>query len=247
MRYGSGPRRGGNIGNGRKWFTVWFCVLGLTGGHRAYGTASTQIWNPSVDIQKRGTIHFGIDNYFSIFDNRTRAFQLAPDLGVTVGVLDRLEVGIDMVQPSPDPLYFNFKLGIPESGPWPAFAAGGFNFGGRRGATDYNMLYGVAGKNLPWMGRLTFGVYRGMNERLFPDSHQKEADSGIIASWDRTLTGKIWACVDYASGNSWYGSLSFGGSYEFSPDVSVIFGYVVFNDDRVVRNNVFTTQLDITV
>jgi hypothetical protein len=247
LRYRSGLQRGGNIRNRVKTFAVWFGVLGLTCCYRVFGTASTQIWNPSIDIQKQGTVHFGIDNYFSIFDNSARAFQLYPDLGVTVGALNWLEVGIDMVQPSPDPLYLNFKFGIPESGPWPAVAAGGFNFGTRSGVTDYNMLYCVAGKSLPVIGRLTFGYYRGMNERLFADSHQGEADAGIIASWDRTLTGKIWACVDYASGNSWYGSLSFGGSYAFSADISLIFGYVVFNDDRVVRNNAFTTQLDITL
>ena len=214
---------------------------------RAFGTASTQIWNPSADVLKSGMVHFGIDNYFSIHRNASNAFQLAPDLGLTVGVWKYLEAGIDMVQPSSDPFYFNFKFGVPESGPWPAVAVGGFNFGTRSGVTDYNMLYCVAGKNVSAIGRFSFGYYRGMNARLFPDPNGNPANSGIIASWDRALTEKIWVCADYSSGESWYGSLSIGGSYAFSPNVGVIFGYVVFNNEKVVRNNAFTTQLDITL
>jgi len=191
---------------------------------RAFGTASTQIWNPSADVLKSGTVHFGIDNYFSIHGNASNDFQLAPD-----------------------PFYFNFKFGVPESGPWPAVAVGGFNFGTRSGVTDYNMLYGATARTLPVIGRLTFGFYRGMNARLFPDLNGDPTNSGIIASWDRALTEKIWACVDYASGESWYGTLSAGGSYAFSPDVSVIFGYVIFNSRGVVPNNAFTTQLDINL
>jgi hypothetical protein len=77
----------------------------MLASQRAFGTASTQIWNPSADVQKSGTVHFGIDNYFSIHRNASNAFQLAPDLGLTVGAWKYLEAGIDMVQPSPDPFY----------------------------------------------------------------------------------------------------------------------------------------------
>ena len=219
----------------------------MLASQRAFGTASTQIWNPSTDVQKSGTVHFGIDNYFSIHGNASNAFQLAPDLGLTVGVWKYLEAGIDMVQPSSDPFYFNLKFGVPESGMRPALAVGGFNIGTRSGVTDYNMFYCMAGKNMPAIGRLSFGYYRGMNARLFPDRNGNPANSGIIASWDRALAEKIWAGVDYASGRSWYGSLSVGGSYSFGPDVSVIFGYVIFNSRRVVPNNAFTTQLDINL
>jgi hypothetical protein len=247
MRYGTGNRRARNIRSGLKAVAVWTGILGLICCDRASATLSSQIWNPSVDIQKRGTFHFGIDNYFSVLGNGARPFQMSPDLGVTAGVLDWLEFGVDMVQPSPDPFYFSFKFGIPESGMRPSIAAGGFNFGTRKGETDYDMLFAAAGKNLPVIGRLTLGYYRGMNSRLFHDARLERANTGIIASLDRALTAKTWACVDYASGNSWYGSLSFGVSVAFSPDVGVVFGYVVFNDGRVVRNDAFTTQLDITL
>lgn len=214
---------------------------------RAGATASTQIWNPSTDIQKTGTIHFGIDNYFSIADNSKNPYQIFPDIGVTVGVLKYLEVGFDLIEPTADPLYFNLKLGLPETGSLPALALGAFNFGMKKDVTDYNMVYGLAAKTLPTVGRISLGYYTGLNEDLFPDENGEKQAGGVIATWDKTLTDKIWASVDYASGQSWYGSLSFGCSYAFSPNVSVLFGYVLFNNDKVVPNNTFTTQLDINL
>jgi hypothetical protein len=211
------------------------------------GTPSTQIWNPSTDIQKSGTLHFGIDNYFSIVQNAHKPFQLYPDLGLTYGVFNYLEVGVDMIQPSADPYYFNFKFAYPESDKLPSFALGGFNFGTKSGVTDYNMLYGLAAKTFPSVGRLSIGYYYGMTGNLFMDEIGHEAKDGLMATWDKALTDKIWACIDYASGKSWYGSLSLGFSYAFSENVSVIFGYVLFNNHNVVPNNTFTTQLDINL
>jgi hypothetical protein len=228
-------------------FVMMSLLMGLFVAERLSATASTQIWNPSTDVQKSGTAHFGIDNYFSILKNAEKPYQTYPDLGITVGVLKYLEVGIDIIEPSPDPLYFNFKLAIPESGNLPALAIGGFNIGTKKDVTDYNMVYGVAAKTLPTFGRLSLGYYLGLNEDLFLDDKGESAKNGFIATWDKALTDKIWACIDYASGNSWYGSLSLGASYAFSSNVSVIFGYVIFNNDKVVSNNTFTTQLDINL
>jgi long-subunit fatty acid transport protein len=86
-----------------------------------------------------------------------------------------------------------------------------------------------------------------MNKNLFLDETGKTARTGFIATWDKSLTDKIWACIDYASGRNWYGSLSLGASYAFSPNLSLIVGYVVFNNDKIVPNNTLTTQLDINL
>jgi hypothetical protein len=241
--------RTGKFINGTAAWMIVGTVL-LTGAVRpenASATASTQIWNPSTDIQKTGTVHFGIDNYFSIADNRNNPYMIFPDVGVTVGVLKYLEVGFDLIEPAADPLYLNIKLGLPESGARPAVAVGAFNFGTKKDVTNYNMVYGLAAKTLPTVGRISLGYYTGLNEDLFVDETGKAAASGFIATWDKTLTDKIWTSVDYASGKSWYGSLSLGASYAFSTNVSVIFGYVLFNNDKVVPNNTFTTQLDINI
>jgi hypothetical protein len=246
MRFQSALRNEGGSWRQGPIFFLFFLFL-ITGENQAHATASTQIWNPSTDIQKTGTIHFGIDNYFSVVKNSTKPYQIFPDLGVTVGVWKYLEVGIDMIQPSLDPFYLNFKLGLPESGSFPALVIGGCNIGTKKDVTDYDMLYGVAAKTLPAIGRFTFGYYQGMNKNLFLDEIGKTANKGFIATWDKALTDKIWACIDYASGKNWYGSLSLGTSYTFSSNVSVIFGYVIFNNHKVVPNDVFTTQLDINL
>ncbi len=222
-------------------------LTGLARPAKAGATASTQIWNPSTDIQKSGTVHFGIDNYFSIADNKNNPYMIYPDVGVTVGVLKYLEVGFDLIEPTADPLYFNLKLGLPESGARPALALGAFNFGTKKDVTDCNMVYGLAARTFPTVGRISLGYYTGLNENLFLDENGDKQAGGVIATWDKTLTDKIWASVDYASGQSWYGSLSFGCSYAFSPNVSVVFGYVLFNNDKVVPNHTFTTQVDINI
>jgi hypothetical protein len=242
MRYGSGLRS-----EGRKKGCGVILIFGLLCAHQVFATASTQIWNPSTDIQKSGTAHIHVDNYFSIFKNIEKPFQIYPLIGVTAGVWKYLEVGIDMIQPTPDPFYFNFKLGLPESGSFPALAVGDSYIGTKRGVTDFHLAYGLAAKTLHPVGRLTIGYYHGFKEALFPDEAGRKVNTGVIATWDKAVSDKVWLCVDYASGQSWYGSLSFGTSYTFSSNVSVIFGYVIFNNSKVVPNNTFTTQLDVNL
>lgn len=210
-----------------------------------HATPSTQIWNPSTDVQAAGTFHLGIDNYFSVVDNDTKAYAFATDIGLTYGVLKNLEAGIDMFEPSTDPLQLNMKYGLPEAGSMPALAVGGCNFGTKADVTDYNILYALAAKTFAPIGRFTAGYYRGGNPSLFLDENGDEQNTGFIATWDKALSSKVWASVDYASGMSWYGNLSFGASYAFAPNTSVIFGYVIYNNSAVNTNNQFTTQLDI--
>ena len=222
-------------------------VLGLLTATESSATASTQVWNPSTDIQKAHTVHLGIDNYFSVIHNAARPYQINPDVGLTVGACKYAEVGVDLIEPSAHPLYLNFKVGLPESGRWPAVAVGGCNLGTKKGVTDYDLVYGVVARTVPRLGRLTGGYYEGLNHDLFVDGSGKTAARGVIATWDRALNDKTWACIDYASGNNWYGSLSLGASRSFGPNVSLIVGYVIYNDDRVVANNTITTQIDISL
>jgi hypothetical protein len=220
-------------------FLCCFCAPFL------YATPSTQVWNPSTDIQAARSFHLGIDNYFSVANNDNKPYAFGTDVGVTYGLLKNVEVGIDGIQPSADPLFFNAKYGLPEGAVLPAVAVGGFNFGTKTDVTDYNMVYGVLAKTFKPVGRISLGYYDGLNDKLFPDEKGGKANTGFIAAWDRAITDKVWASVDYSSGKSWYGALSLGASYAFAPNTSVIFGYVIYNNDKVVTNNQFTTQLDI--
>jgi hypothetical protein len=226
----------------KKMFFLFIPVF-LAGGY-LYATPSTQVWNPSADIQEVNTLHFGIDNYFSISGNDSRPYSLPTLVGLTYGAMKNVEIGLDYSGATAYPLQFNAKYGLPERAGSPAFALGVMNIGAKRGVTDYDILYGVAAKTIGPLGRFSIGCYAG-NKKLLVDENKEEANTGVIATWDKTIADKVWAAVDYASGMSYYGCTSVGVSYAFSSGTSVIFGYIVYNNSRVNINNQFTTQLDI--
>ena len=59
------------------------------------------------------------------------------------------------------------------------------------------------------------------------------------------ISDKLWVAVDYMGGNNVDGAVSFGVSWAFSKNVSVIFGYDIYKEKELAGNNTFTTQLDI--
>lgn len=231
-------------------------VMILTGFSFVYATPSTIIWIPSVDFQGYKSFHLGIDNY--AFDFRTgkpnSGAAFPTDLGLTVGVLpDSMvlaEIGVDYFTPQRSPFSLNAKVGFPEGAlaDWsPAIAVGGFGFGFQKNATDLNILYGIIGKTLPFVGRIEVGYYSG-NKNLLVDLATGSTDnSGILFSWDRTITEiseNLWLAIDYQSGKSSYGALSYGLAWSFSKNVSVIFARDVFNADIP---SAFTMQLDVNI
>ena len=232
----------------------------------ALGTGSTQIWIPSTDFQKFGTYHLGIDNYIRI-KNQTALSRGAGiyDFGLTTGILPfdkfQAEAGFDYLTMGDgiydkSPVYFNLKLGTPEGALFkgsPAIAFGGNNFGTKKSLTNYNVVYGLMAKTIPVLGRISAGYYAG-NGKLLLDENLKKANSGLLLSWDRPMTeisDKLWLAVDYQGGKSYLGALNLGFSWAFSSNVSVIFGYDIYNNKNVAYNskdlnvNSFTTQLDI--
>jgi hypothetical protein len=236
-------------------------------------TPSTQIWIPSTDVQPFNVWHLGVDNYFRASDNG----QFTPgerdpnvyDAGITVGVLPsetvKAEIGADYLVNGTayddHPLYFNAKLGVPEQGLFtnsPALAVGGFNFGTESSKssatrTDQNLVYGLAAKtipavgSIPSLGRFSAGYYMG-NEDVLLDKDGEKANTGVLASWDRTMSeisDKLWVAVDYQGGGNALSGLSFGVAWSFSKNVSVIFGYDRWDEPSLAGSDTFTTQLDI--
>ena len=228
----------------------------------AMATPSTQIWIPSTDVQAFKTLHLGIDNYTRT-SNQSSVGHVY-DLGLTAGVLPfekvQAEVGIDYLTNGSNgydsqPLYFNAKVATPEGALFsasPALALGGYNFGtnsdkGSAFRTDVNVVYGLVAKTLPVIGRLSAGYYVGNNDLLLDVNGNKEND-GVLLSWDRTMSeisDKLWVAADYQGGDNALGAFSFGASWAFAKNVSVIFGYDIYNDKTMAGQNTFTTQLDI--
>jgi hypothetical protein len=241
---------------------VMATALTLATAGIAMATPSTQIWIPSTDIQGYKSLHLGIDNYTRTSNNS--AVSHVYDLGLTAGVLPfekvQGEVGIDYITNGNNgydsqPLYFNAKLGTPEGSLFegsPALAVGGYGFGTNRDKgsayrTDQDVIYGLAAKTLPVVGRLSAGYYVG-NDQLLLDVDGKKENDGVLLSWDRTMSeisDKLWVAVDYQGGDNALGALSFGASWAFAKNVSVIFGYDIYNEKKLAGENTFTTQLDI--
>lgn len=238
----------------------------------AMATPSTQIWIPSTDVQPYKTFHLGIDNYVRADAKSGNREANTYDIGPVAGVLPfeklQAEVGFDFlaVAGNPNdnhPLSGNFKIATPEDSLFqlsPALAVGMYNIGPTQSATvapgvisGQNIVYALAARTLPVMGsvpslgRISAGYYVG-NDKALVDANGNKKNDGILLSWDRTMTeisDKLWVAVDYQSGKNVDGALNFGFSWNFAKNVSVIFGYDIYNDKNVAGGNTFTTQLDI--
>jgi hypothetical protein len=244
---------------------VIFIVVCFFSNGTVFSTPSTQIWIPSTDFQKWKTMHLGIDNY--IRTSKIEGIRGAGmfDIGLTTGLLPfekfQGEIGVDYLSMGDSnyddyPIYFNAKIGFPEGAIFkgsPALAFGAYNIGLKKNLTNYNIVYGLIAKTIPFLGRVSAGYYTG-NDKVLVDENLNKANSGLLLSWDRTMSeisDKLWLAVDYQGGKNYLGALSFGASWAFSKNVSVIFGYDIYNNKKAYYNtnnqnaNTFTAQIDI--
>ena len=248
-------------------------VIGLIGSIGiSNATGSTQIWIPSTDIQAFKSVHLGIDNYIRTQKDANGVYGSGMyDLGLTTGISPfskvQAEIGIDYLNMGDNnildaknydlhPIYFNGKIAIPEDSLFkgaPAIAIGAYNFGTKASLTNYNIVYGLLAKTIPFIGRISAGYYTG-NKALLVDELGKASNSGLLLSWDRAvpeISDKLWLAIDYQGGKNYLGALNFGLSWAFSKNVSVIFAYDIYNNKNAFYNssnvnaNSFTTQLDI--
>jgi hypothetical protein len=235
-------------------FLVGAALFSFAG--KAHATLSGIIWIPSTDIQAFGVAHFGVDTFNCLSKASSARTVATINYGITVGVIPdqrifEAEAGIDYrdVGGSTDkPWFYNAKIGLKEGkiSPWqPALAVGVYDFGGRKDITSANFVYGLAAKNISGVGRIGLGYFTG-NEKVLINETGWAENTGLLASWDRSIGSKFWTAVDYMSGQSSYGALSFGLSYIMSEKFSFIFGYDIYNNDRL-HVPTFTFQLDVNL
>ncbi len=162
---------------------LWGLFLIYFSSQSLFATATTQVWIPSTDVQAFKSIHFGLDNYFTLLTKVGRGGYMFPtDLGLTVGVFPGFELGVDLCEQSDYPLSGNAKFALPEG--WlgffsPALAIGGFGFGTQKDVTDNNVLYALMAKTIVPLGRLSVGYYVG-NERLLVTSKGQCRMAGLL-------------------------------------------------------------------
>ncbi|MBI5344965.1 MAG: hypothetical protein HZB83_06470 [Deltaproteobacteria bacterium] len=253
-------------------FAAAAAAILISGWHdAANATPSTHIWSPSTDVQAYGVFHLTSDMYLPVKkDAYGTRLNTVTNVGLTTGVLPyeklNLEVGFDHIAGfgSLDayPLYLNAKVGVPENAygeMFPALAAGVYSYGTKTGGeartgmtpkigTDYNIYYAKAAKTIGQAGRFSLGYYSG-NKKLLVDENGESAENGVLLCWERTISEiseNLWASVDYMGGKSGFGALSYGFSWKFAPNTSVIFGYVAPNNDKLAAvADTFTVQVDI--
>ena len=225
--------------------TIVSMVVLLAASVALFATSSGLVAIPSTDIQPKGIWHLGVDSVVFLAGDAGPAPLV--DFGMTYGVHDRVEVGMDLLSGTEDPLYFNAKVLVltPEQSPV-ALAAGAFNIGANR-PQDSSIYYAVASSTFSGSGdapgvldglRLTVGGYLAKKATLGEDN------SGIMLGLDRTM-GRYWVGVDYLSGNNGLGSGNLGVGYAISDSVGVIIGYNRFNDrDAVGAKDAVNFQFD---
>ncbi len=223
------------------------------------------------DIQPYGVLHIGVDNYFSVgsktSDESAINNSFPTDVRITIGVLPfeklQMEIGVDYLQPSDYPVYFNAKIGVPENAlfKWfPALQIGIFNVGtkrneeGQQNGTDQNIVYGVIGKTIPYLGRLA-GPYIGNSAVL----RSSAGTCRIKVSWlllivvsFRQKTREAMSSTGLSlrqtmPGKNAIGGGGFGLYYYFTKDISLLTGPVWFNDTGVNGRWKWSIQLDINV
>jgi hypothetical protein len=231
----------------------------------AAATSSSTYWTPmTLDIQPYGVLHWGVDNYFTVFRTaREGAGDFPTDVGLTVGILPfekfRMEVGIDLLEPSDDPVFFNLKMGAPEGALFsgaPALQVGIFNAGTEEGVTDQNIVHLIVGKTIPGVGRLSVGPYIG-NDELLVDAEGRKENDGFMVAFDRGFHpvkgadgvefNRFVLAADYASGDNAFGGGGAGLYYYFTKDISLLTGPVWFNEEQINGKWKWTIQLDINV
>ncbi len=230
----------------------------------AFATPSTTYWTPATtDIQPFGVLHIGVDNYFTVFRKaRNGASAFGTDVGLTAGVLPfeklQMEVGVDYIEPTDHPISFNAKLGTPDNSLFqgsPALNFGIFNVGTKKDVTNQNILFGLVGKTILFLGRLHVGPYIG-NRRALVDKDGEKENIGFMIGFDKPiirlrdmegklLYDKLVLAADYASGKNSIGGGGIGLYYYFTKDISLLTGPVWFNEPAINGKWKWTIQLDI--
>ncbi len=250
------------IGIERKWVICSvLTIVGLLPQHLS-ATPSTHVWAPSTDIQAHGTFHLTSDLYVpSESDASGSKPNTVTNIGLEGGlwpIKDKLgvELGFDHIAGYGElddyPLYFNAKAGTPENILFdgaPAFAFGGYYFGTKHDKTDQNIYYVKGAKTVSVddfsLGRFSVGWFWGNQDLLLDKDSESDAD-GVMLAWERSMTeisDKLWLCVDYQGTDSGAGALAPGFAWKFADNVSVIFGYVIPNNENYAET--YTVQLDV--
>lgn len=230
------------------------CAVVAATSSMALAFPTGQINIPSTDAKALKEVTFNISNY-ARFSNKSDAGAGLLDLGVQTGLLPfeavKLEIGADYFTTGVSsaggtsyqdkhPFFFNAKLATAEDAGvkgLPAFAIGAYNLGTASegtSSTRQNIVYALTAKTLPVIGRISVGGYKAAKLALANGTNTVDTNmnTGVMASIDRSIpeiSDKLWMAVDYMSGNNGNGEISYGLSWAFSKQITLLAGVTVPN------------------
>ena len=134
-------------------------------------------------------------------------------------------------------MYFNAKARLLGKKPTDLnLVAGVYNLG-TTSLTNQEVKYLLGSVSTKDGIRFSLGYGIGRKKALGNDNQM------ILAAIDKQLNKKWWVGVDYQGGKSALGALNFGVAYSFTPDVSILLGYDIYNNSTY--KNTMTVQLDV--
>lgn len=212
---------------------------------------------PSTDVQPYGTFHLGIENDTTMFSTAGQGGHSNPtDFGFQAGILNagpfQVDAGVDLRESTDKPFMFNGKIGTTEElfGKWgPLIAAGAYDIGTEKGVNDYNVFYVTASKVFGFIGRASAGLFSG-NANMLKSATGDPQNQGVMFAFDRRMAEvneKLWLGLDYMSGTSIFGAVSFGIGWTFSEKASLVVGYVRYNDAAVAAPSTSTSNIGANV
>jgi len=215
--------------------TITLALLCLTvmvvAASLAGATPSSIVFIPSTDTVPQGTVHLDVDTLFTVGQGSSNTSTTS--IGAVYGATDRLEIGLDYVTHTTNPLVGNLKYKAWNNDEF-AVAVGAWLLGDS-GTTGANQVYALGSYKCD-AGRFALGFAHGDEETLGEDNDQ------LWVSYDRQLNGKWWVGADFVSGHSPMGSLNLGVGCAVADNVGLILGYDFYNASGI--NDTVTLQLD---
>lgn len=162
-------------------------------------------------------------------------YTASKSYGIEIG-LDYRDFNGSIPAATGSPLFYNLKFALREGGlisdNLPGIAAGIFDFGGKAGISDANIMYLIAAKTFPGAWRMGLGLYSGNSAVLVDETGQK-ANSGMLFSLDWQLNKRWWVAADYMSGHNRYAAMNVGVGYSPNPGMEITASESIYNNPNI--------------
>lgn len=229
---------------------VFIVVLFMLWPGTAAATPSRIFAVPSTGALEYGAARVEAESRSTVMKNNAEGGWNQINYGLTFGLIPYtasksygIEIGLDyrdfngsIPAAAGNPLFYNLKFAIREgtliSDSFPGIAIGLFEYGGKAGITDANIMYLVMSKSFPGAWRMGLGLYSG-NNTVLVDENGQAANSGMLFSLDWQLNNKWWVAGDYISGHNRYGAVNVGIGYSPNRGMEITVSESLYNNPNV--------------